>query len=465
MESISRYKILLLTQILILSLTEPKMRITAYALQRATKMVDKYALYVPKTGSFPKGFQVASLASGVKKNGNLDLGIIVNTNKSRLSSAAAVFTTNKFKAAPVLTSKEVLDVTGGVGVNAIVVNSGCANSVTGEIGMKDAQDMVGLVNKQLNSKNSTLVMSTGVIGQRLQMDKISKGINNIFAEKKFGTDFNSWLNIAKSINTTDTFPKLITSKFKLPNGAEYTLTGMAKGAGMICPNMATLLGFIVTDLPIESNTLQNMLRYATSRSFNCISVDGDMSTNDTICMIANGAVETSEISEQSEEFKRVQGQVTEFAQKLAQLVVRDGEGSTKFVTVNVKNALNFGDAKIIAETISNSMLVKTALYGQDANWGRILCAIGYAKLDNLKSLNVDKINVSFIATDNSEPRELKLIVNGVPQLEIDEARASEILALNDLEVLVNLGTGTEEAQFWTCDLSHEYVTINGDYRS
>ena len=146
-------------------------------------------------------------------------------------------------------------------------------------------------------------------------------------------------------------------------------------------------------------------------------------------------------------------------------MVRDGEGSTKFVTVNVKNALNFGDAKIIAETISNSMLVKTALYGQDANWGRILCAIGYAKLDNLKSLNVDKINVSFIATDNSEPRELKLIVNGVPQLEIDEARASEILALNDLEVLVNLGTGTEEAQFWTCDLSHEYVTINGDYRS
>ena len=308
-------------------------------------------------------------------------------------------------------------------------------------------------------------MSTGVIGQRLQLNKISQGIKDIFGQNKFGTDFESWLNISKSICTTDTFPKLITSKFTLPNGTEYTLTGMAKGAGMICPNMATLLGFIVTDLPIQSQALQKMLRFSTERSFNCISVDGDMSTNDTICMIANGAVETPEITETSSDYEQVKLQVTEFGKRLAQLVVRDGEGATKFVTVNVKNALNFVDAKIIAESISNSMLVKTALYGKDANWGRILCAIGYAKLGDLSSLDVDKINVSFIATDNSEPRELKLVVNGVPQLEIDEERASEILALTDLEVLVDLGTGSEEAQFWTCDLSHEYVTINGDYRS
>ncbi|CCK73446.1 glutamate N-acetyltransferase NDAI_0G04610 [Naumovozyma dairenensis CBS 421] len=437
-------------------------------LQNTTrKVIDKYPLYVPKSGTFPKGFQVGSIASGVKKNNALDLGIIINTNKSRPSSAAAVFTTNKFKAAPVLTSKNVLDSTNGVAINAIVVNSGCANSVTGELGMQDAKEMIDIVNEQLGDKTSpsTLVMSTGVIGQRLQMNKISEGIKKIFQENKFGSDFTSWLNISKSICTTDTFPKLVTSKFKLLNGKEYTLTGLAKGAGMICPNMATLLGFIVTDLPIESKTLQKMLRHSTSRSFNCISVDGDMSTNDTICMIANGAVDTPEINENSQEFKQVQDQVTEFAQRLAQLVVRDGEGSTKFVTVNVKNSYSFEDAKIIAESISNSMLVKTALYGQDANWGRILCAIGYAKLNDLKSLNVDKINVSFIATDNSEPRELKLIVNGVPQLNIDEERASEILALNDLEVLVNLGTGKEEAQFWTCDLSHEYVTINGDYRS
>lgn len=442
------------------------MRVTAALLQNTAKMIDKYALYVPKEGVFPQKFKVASIASGVKKNNALDLGIIVNTNKSHLSSAAAVFTTNKFKAAPVLTSKQVLEATRGKGVNAIVVNSGCANSVTGNIGLADANEMISLVNNHMGgTPNSTLVMSTGVIGQRLQMNKITNGINTMFNENRFNNDFQSWLNIAKSICTTDTFPKLVTSKFTLPDGKEYTLTGMAKGAGMICPNMATLLGYIVTDLPIESKALQKMLKYATDRSFNCISVDGDMSTNDTICMIANGAVDTEEINEQSDIYQNVQEQVTGFAQKLAQLVVRDGEGSTKFVTVNVKNSLTFKDAKIIAESISNSMLVKTALYGQDANWGRILCAIGYAKLDNLKSLDENKINVSFVATDNSEPRELKLVVNGVPQLDIDEARASELLALNDLEILVDLGTGTESAQFWTCDLSHEYVTINGDYRT
>lgn len=441
------------------------MKISTTLLQQGSKVIDKYSLYVPRTGTFPKGFKVASAATGVKKNGNLDLGIILNTNQSYPSSAAAVFTTNKFKAAPVLLSHKVLEESSGKNVNAIVVNSGCANSVTGDVGMKDAREMVGLVNEQLHQENSTLVMSTGVIGQRLQLNKISQGIKDIFAQNRFGTDFESWLNISKSICTTDTFPKLITSKFTLPNGTEYTLTGMAKGAGMICPNMATLLGFIVTDLPIQSQALQKMLRFSTERSFNCISVDGDMSTNDTICMIANGAVDTSEITETSSDYEQVKTQVTEFGKRLAQLVVRDGEGATKFVTVNVKNALNFADAKIIAESISNSMLVKTALYGKDANWGRILCAIGYAKLGDLSSLDVDKINVSFIATDNSEPRELKLVVNGVPQLEIDEERASEILALTDLEVLVDLGTGSEEAQFWTCDLSHEYVTINGDYRS
>lgn len=441
------------------------MRLNSVTLQRVTKQIDKYALYVPTSGVFPKGFKVASQATGVKKNGNLDLGIIKNINKSRPSSAAAVFTTNKFKAAPVLVSKEVLDSTGGEGVDAIVVNSGCANSVTGDVGMKDARDMVKLVNNKLGKDNSTLVMSTGVIGQRLSMDKISAGIETQFVNDSFNDDFNSWLDLAKSICTTDTFPKLVSSKFRLADGTEYTLTGMAKGAGMICPNMATLLGFIVTDLAIKPSALQTMLRSATNRSFNCISVDGDMSTNDTICMIANGAVEGEAIDESSSDYKQVELQVTEFAQQLAQLVVRDGEGATKFVTVNVKNAQNFSDAKIIAESISNSMLVKTALYGQDANWGRILCAIGYAKLENLSSLDEAKINVSFIATDGSEPRELKLVVNGVPQLNIDEARASQLLALQDLEVLVDLGTGEEECQFWTCDLSHEYVTINGDYRS
>lgn len=442
------------------------MKSTYRVLQYCKQAVDKYSLYVPRSGVFPKNFVVGSLATGVKKNGQLDLGIIVNTNETYESTAAAVFTRNEFKAAPVLISKKILENTNGKGIDAIIVNSGCANSVTGELGEKDAAAMVSIVNHHLQKrKSSSLVMSTGVIGQRLQMDKISNGIDKIFSENLLDNDFESWLNVAKSICTTDTFPKLISSQFKLSDGTLYAITGMAKGAGMICPNMATLLGYIVTDLPISRTALQSILKYATDRSFNCISVDGDMSTNDTICMIANGSIGTREIEITSPDFDLIRYHVTEFCKKLAQLVVRDGEGSTKFVTVNVKNAHNFFDAKSIAETISNSMLVKTALYGGDANWGRILCAIGYAKLNELKSLDTKKINVSFVATDNSTPRELKLIVQGVPQLDLDEARASEILALNDLEILVDLQTGRESAQFWTCDLSHEYVTINGDYRS
>lgn len=441
------------------------MKVTGSLLQSSKKVIDKYSLYVPKQATFPKGFQVASTSTGVKKNGALDLGIIKNVNTHYPSSAAAVFTTNKFKAAPVLLSQQIIENTSGNSINCIVINSGCANAVTGEVGMKDAKILVDLVNKNLGTNDSTLTMSTGVIGQRLQMDKISKGIDDIFKQGKFGDDFESWLNIAKSICTTDTFPKLVSSKFDLPNGKQYTLTGMAKGAGMICPNMATLLGYIITDLPIQSKVLQTMLKEATDRSFNCISVDGDMSTNDTICMIANGAIDTPEITETSPELAQVQRQITQFAQQLAQLVVRDGEGSTKYVTINVKNSLKLEDAHAIAKTISNSMLVKTALYGQDANWGRILCAIGYTELENLASLDITKINVSFVATDGSEPKELKLVVNGVPQLEIDEERASQLLALDDLEISVDLGTGNEIAQFWTCDLTHEYVTINGDYRS
>ena len=449
-------------------------------LQRTTKVIDKYSLHVPREGYFPKGYKVGSIASGVKKNGELDLGVIVNTfrsgNKSEVKtgSAAAVFTTNKFKAAPVLLSRDILNSSNGKGINAIVINSGCANSVTGEPGLADTRRMVSLVNRHLNGDDlSTLVMSTGVIGQRLQMDKISRGIESIFNENKFGNTYHSWLNLAKSICTTDTFPKLVTSRFTLERGTtnskristEYTLTGIAKGAGMICPNMATLLGLIVTDLPIESSALQSMLTYSVNRSFNCISVDGDMSTNDTICMLANGAAQGPEITLQSPEFEAVQFQVTEVAQRLAQLVVRDGEGSTKFVTINVTNCLTFDDAKIIAESIANSLLVKTALYGEDANWGRIMCAIGYAKLRHQRSLDPDKMNVSFVSADGSEHSELPVVVNGVPNLDIDEQRASEILSSDDLEILVDLGTGIESAKFWTCDLSHEYVTINGDYRT
>ncbi|CCH59894.1 hypothetical protein TBLA_0C00780 [Henningerozyma blattae CBS 6284] len=447
------------------------MHTTKTLLQKA-KPLDKYARFVPTHATFPLGFETASISAGIKKNNALDLGVIRNVNDPKRARAAAVFTTNKFQAAPVTVSRNVLQHTKGEGVIATIVNSGCANSVTGDQGQEDAEKTVDLVSKHLgsdSSENLSLVMSTGVIGQRLPMDKLENGIEKIFNDKKaFGSDFNSWLNFAKSICTTDTFPKIISKQFKLSTtGQTYTITGIAKGAGMICPNMATLLSYLITDLPLSSSAATSSLKYAVDRSFNCISVDGDMSTNDTLCMLSNGAIDNQmeDITEDSELYDEIKLNITSVAQDLAKLVVRDGEGSTKFVTVKVINSENYADARTIAESISNSMLVKTALYGQDANWGRILCAIGYAKLNDMRALDADKISVSFVTTDNSEPKELKLVINGVPQLNLDEERASQMLALEDLEVLVDLNTGTETAQFWTCDLTHEYVTINGDYRT
>ncbi|KAL6712786.1 Arginine biosynthesis bifunctional protein ArgJ, mitochondrial [Lecanora helva] len=243
---------------------------------------------------------------------------------------------------------------------------------------------------------------------------------------------------------------------------------MTKGAGMIHPNMATLLGVTCTDVPIPPTHLQQLLNYAVDRSFNTISIDGSTSTNDTLAILANGAAGGVGISEDSsEDFIAMRKVLTEFTQELSQLVVHDGEGATKFVRVRVMNSPSFRDTKLIASSIARDTLVKTALYGKDANWGRILCAIGYTDLTNPKTVVPAKTSVSFIPADGSEA--LKLVVNGEPE-NIDEARAAEILAPENLEILVDLGggldgDGREEASYWFCDLSHEYVTINADYRT
>lgn len=422
----------------------------------------KYATYVPLSGAYPKGYRVGAVASGVKKNGALDLSLIVSDPPA---AAAAVFTTNKFKAAPVQLSAKILGLADTI--SAIVVNSGCANAVTGAKGLANAQTIVDAVDALVapapapagtETHPATLCMSTGVIGQQLSMEKILPALPKLHGEA-LGADHDHWLTCAKGIMTTDTFPKLVSKQISI-NNHTYSIAGLSKGAGMICPNMATLLGYFVTDAPIAPGALQSILSYAVSRSFNSISVDGDMSTNDTIAALANGAAGGPLIDQSTtESYALIREEITQFAQTLAQLVVRDGEGATKFVTINVKNALSYADAHKVAKTISNSPLVKTALYGKDANWGRILCAIGYSDVE----VNTQKTNVSFIPTDGSA--ELKLLVDGEPEL-VDEARASEILEAEDLEISVDLGTeGTESASFWTCDLSHEYVTINGDYRS
>jgi len=389
-------------------------------------------------------------------------------------AAAAVFTKNKFLAAPVTVSRELLKKRKNSGINGVIVNSGCANAVTGKGGLEDAEKMGAVADRCFDRSNdgdglSTIVMSTGVIGKRLPIQEILRKIP--VAYDSLGATHEHWLNGAKAICTTDTFPKLVSKTFTLPSSSiEYRIAGMTKGAGMIHPNMATLLGIITTDAPIAPNLLQGLLTNAVNKSFNSISIDGDTSTNDTVALLANGAAGGQEISSSSsDDYTAFQTVLTDFATDLAKLVVRDGEGATKFVTIRVTSAPTLAAARKIASTIARSPLVKTALYGRDANWGRILCATGYSLIsepgmpvNDVPEITPEATSVSFIPSDGSP--ELKLLVNGEPE-DVDEVRAAEILAHEDLEIVVRLGTGSEEAVYWTCDFSHEYVTINGDYRT
>ncbi|KAH0548578.1 hypothetical protein GP486_007877 [Trichoglossum hirsutum] len=429
--------------------------------------------YVLTTGAYPLSFLASGTHIGIKHSNTRhpDLALIVSTIPC---SAAAVFTQNKFQAAPVLVSREVLRRRAGEGLRAIVVNSGCANAVTGRKGVEDAEKMGREVDRCFGQDTEasstgqgggvgsrTLVMSTGVIGQPLPITKILSHIPP--AHTNLSSTHDAWLSAARAICTTDTFPKLLSMPFTLPSspGTTYHICGMTKGAGMIHPNMATLLGILCTDAPVASSALPGLLSHAVERSFNAISVDGDTSTNDTVAILANGAGGGPPITSPSSpgyaEFLDI---LTKFSSSLAQLIIRDGEGATKFVTIRVTNAASFGDAKRIASTIARSPLVKTALYGKDANWGRILCATGYA--DGVATLDPSRTSVSFRPTDGSP--ELKLLVSGEPEC-VDEARAAQILEMEDLEIVVDLGVGGEEAVYWTCDFSHEYVTINGDYRT
>ncbi|KAJ7449535.1 hypothetical protein FB451DRAFT_1343105 [Mycena latifolia] len=420
--------------------------------------------------SFPVGYLLTGIHAGVKKKpGVLDLGLIVSTS-DHPASAAACFTRNAFKAAPVVVSDQILTQNCGR-ARAVVINSGCANAVTGRQGLEDAWAMVRETDALLppsasTAENHTLVMSTGVIGQNLPISKIVEGIRSqATSARTLASDFPAWERAAQAFMTTDTFPKLRSRVFTI-NGTEFRMAGMDKGAGMIHPDMgpattsfpalhATLLGCILTDAAVSPRSLQSALTYAVDRSFNSISVDGDMSTNDTILVLANGRV------------RNFKTELTKFAVELAQLVVRDGEGATKFVTVNVKGAPTFEDAHSIASRVSTSALVKTALYGEDAkflkrviSWGRILAATGSV---SVPTLDPTKVSVTFIPSDNTAS--LPVLVNGEPEL-VDEVRAKEILGLEDFGICIDLGgIGKEEATYWTCDFSYEYVRINGDYRS
>lgn len=432
--------------------------------------------YVPESGTYPKGFLASTAYVGVKPGNKSfpDLALIVSETPC---SAAAVFTKNRVQAAPVTVSQEVLRQRSGQGIRAIVINSGCANAVTGKRGIEDANRMVQLVDKcyfqpsPVAEPSRTLVMSTGVIGQFLPIQEILFGITA--ARSILSSTHSAWLDAARAICTTDTFPKLLSREFTLPSSPNktYALAGMTKGAGMIHPNMATLLGILATDAPISANVLSPLLTHAVDRSFNAISIDGDTSTNDTVAILANGAAGGAPItSPSSDDYSAFQDILTAFAQQLSQLVVRDGEGATKFVRVRVRAAPCFEDAKRVAASVARSPLVKTALYGKDANWGRILCAVGYTDGVSPEALRLERMSVSFVPTDGTPP--LLLLARGEPQ-NPDESRAAQILAHEDLEICVDLGavadTGADsegaEASYWFCDFSHEYVTINADYRT
>lgn len=421
--------------------------------------------YIPTSGTYPLGFKAGSAHVGVKASNTRfdDLALIASDTPC---AAAAVFTTNKFQAAPVTVSRDMLRKRSGNGIRAVVINSGCANAVTGKGGIQDALRMGLETDKCFETSTPgddaprSIVMSTGVIGQRLPIDKIVSKIPS--AHYNLGSSHDHWLGAAKAICTTDTFPKLVSRTFTLPGSdKEYSIAGMTKGAGMIHPNMATLLGIICTDAPISAPLLQSALTAAVTKSFNSISIDGDTSTNDTVAILANGAAGGQEISSKdSEAYAAFEKMLTSFAIDLSTLVVRDGEGATKFVTIRVTHAASYSDAKRVANSIARSPLVKTALYGKDANWGRILCATGYAGVD---SIIPEETSVSFVPRDGSE--RLKLLVKGEPET-VDEERAGRLLESEDLEIEVELSEkGGEEATVWTCDFSHEYVTINGDYRT
>lgn len=375
-------------------------------------------------------------------------------------SAAAVFTTNKFRAAPVLTSAEILS-KHSAEVHGIVVNAGCANACTGDKGMEDARQMSRLAS-QVGVKNA-LVMSTGVIGPFLDMKKIESGIND--ASKHLTAEHSGWDAASRAIMTTDTVPKLFSKQYNI-GGVDFSIAGMVKGAGMIHPNMATMLGAMVTDLSISPVALDAAVKYAVERSYNCISIDGDTSTNDTVAVLANGQACDKSVHQPGKSYLipdtssplylPFQAALTDASIALAQRLVRDGEGATKFITVEIKGARTYAEAKTVAHSIATSALFKTAMFGKDANWGRILCAVGYSGIQ----IQPEKVNLWFVGEKDT----LHLVKDGRP-FDTDEARATALLQPVDVTVRVDLGLGAEAAKVWTCDFSIDYVKINADYRS
>jgi glutamate N-acetyltransferase/amino-acid N-acetyltransferase len=394
------------------------------------------------------GFKVAGVHCGLKKNDALDFALIVSDTPC---TAAGVFTTNQVKSAHVLVDMERLKQNPDR-IRAVAINTGCANACTGQQGIDNALQTARWVAEYIGcAEDEVLVMSTGVIGTQLPMDRIKHGIE--LAADSLGE--NNWEAAARAIMTTDTRPKIASVNVATENG-QYAVAGIAKGAGMIAPNMATMLSLIVTDGAASAEQVHESLKWAAEQSYNRIVVDGDMSTNDTVLMLANGVNQGRVVS------PSFYAHLEPFCQKLAKDIVRDGEGVTKFITIRVQGMADEEAARQIANTIATSPLVKTAFFGNDANWGRIVAAAGRSGIPcNPEQMKLWITPGEAIAvTENS----LMLFEAGMPT-GYREEQASAIFRQSSVSILLDCGIGERGAVVWTCDLSHEYVSINADYRS
>ncbi|MDQ1336075.1 MAG: glutamate N-acetyltransferase / amino-acid N-acetyltransferase [Thermodesulfobacteriota bacterium] len=387
------------------------------------------------------GFKASAAIAGLKKGNVLDVGLIVSEIEA---SAAGVFTTNKVRAAPVILSERHLQ---KGKARAIIVNAGNANACTGARGLDDALTTAELVAEALGiNSGDVLVASTGVIGQPLNMDRIEKAVPVLAGNlSSKGIPLT-----ARAMMTTDSFPKM--SRFDgQAGGRPYRIVGVAKGAGMIMPQMATMLCFLLTDIRIEPRDLRRALVSSTEVTFNRITVDGDTSTNDTALILANGLAGNRSLSEEdtdlfSKGLRQVMGD-------LAQMIVRDGEGATKLVRVEIKNAASSLDARNAARTVANSSLVKTAIYGQDPNWGRIMAALGRSGIDMIE----ERVDIWI--------DQVRIVGRGLGKGPEVEKQASDIMTGKEFTLTIDLHQGGHHDSILTCDLTHEYITINADYRT
>ena len=395
---------------------------------------------------FPiKGISLGIAKAHIKKPNRKDLLLVTIAEGSKVSG---VFTQNAFCAAPVLLCKEHLKNTSGI--RALIVNTGCANAGTGEDGLLKAKESCEAVSELLSIKpEQVLPFSTGVILESLPIDKIKNGLPDTIKN----LDPTHWIDAAEAIMTTDIAPKAASRKIKIQD-KEVVISGVSKGSGMIHPNMATMLSFIATDASINQILLDKLLKEVTEESFNCITVDGDTSTNDSFILIATGKAEHIEINQEDQSYKALRDAIREVAIELAQAIVRDGEGATKFITIQVESGRDDAECRKIGFAIAHSPLIKTAFFASDPNLGRILAAIGYAGID---SLDITKIQL-FLGN-------VLVAEKGGRASSYTEAQGQEVMKHPEISMRILLNRGHAKATIWTCDFSYDYVKINADYRT